>query len=59
MNPKIDGAELTDRHSAYLDEMRRAWNEEGNRGQAAALIKKAQESYAEWFAERGVDLVFS
>jgi hypothetical protein len=58
VNPKIDAVELTNRHTEYQRQLNRIWHDPEVRGTAAALIRKAQEDYTAWFAERGVDLVF-
>jgi hypothetical protein len=56
---QIKAVELTARHDQYMAECKKAWNNPQSRGSAAALIKKARDDYAAWFAERGVELIFS
>jgi len=54
--PTIDAEELCTRHSEFLSEIRRAIRHGEHLDKARERIVSAQESYKEWFAERGITL---
>lgn len=56
---QINAYELNTRHNEYLTAVRKAvTRSRGDVSVALASVKDAQDKYASWFAERGVELVF-